>query len=285
MSSSGGSGPTPLPSPVPDILYGSGRLTPNLLKESVIQQLGTSTPEAIISGYCQEIEPWFPLISEPRLRTLVPQMWEYVSLDVTLLCLSIKLLTSTPSSSSEAEYSHDDLQSLYLYVKSSLSATEGLGMNSLLLVQSRILVTLFEAAHGFYPAAYISIGTTVRAVDALQSHPIGDFSLSQASDDGTKGDETLLTWGGILILDRYASRMSLSDFQISMSDHSVQIHNYRVRVSPLSYAAKIPSPPRPPQARVVPDSQTQSRTIMSNLPPFSPLRSLVSPRSGPHHPK
>jgi len=78
-------------------------------------------------------------------------------------------------------------------------------MNSLLIVQSRILVTLFEVAHGLYPAAYISIGTTVRAVDAFQVRPEGGFAPSKVLDGGAKGDEMLLIWGGILILDRYIS--------------------------------------------------------------------------------
>jgi len=29
------------------------------------------------------------------------------------------------------------------------------GVNSFLIIQSRLLVTLFEVAHGFYPAAYV----------------------------------------------------------------------------------------------------------------------------------
>lgn len=205
MSSPGGSGSTPSPSPMPGVLYGSTNLTPSHLKASIIEKFGTTTPETTVPAYCREIEPWFPLISLPRLWTQLPQTWEEVPLDVAFLCLSITLLTSTPTSSLEAEESHDDLKSLYLYIKSSLSATEGLGMNSLLIVQSRILVTLFEVAHGLYPAAYISIGTTARAVDALQVHPEGGFAPSKDLDGGAKGDETLLTWGGILILDRYIS--------------------------------------------------------------------------------
>jgi hypothetical protein len=64
------------------------------------------------------------------------------------------------------------------------------------------LVTLFEAAHGFYPAAYISIGTTVRAADALEIHPGIDDSPSHSLDDGATREETVLTWCGVLILDR-----------------------------------------------------------------------------------
>lgn len=63
-------------------------------------------------------------------------------------------------------------------------------------------MTLFEVAHGFYPAAYISMGATVRAVDAFEIHPVADASHSDPLPDRAKREETALTWCGILILDR-----------------------------------------------------------------------------------
>lgn len=93
-------------------------------------------------------------------------------------------------------------------MKTWVSTTEGLGLNSPVLVQSRILVTLYEVAHGMYPAAYISIGATVRAADALVFHPeSGDRSQSQspeAAADVINQEDSVLIWCGILILDRYA---------------------------------------------------------------------------------
>lgn len=89
---------------------------------------------------------------------------------------------------------------MYLYTKCIIASVEGLGINSSLVVQSRILVTLFEVAHGFYPAAYISIGATVRAADALEIHPGADDWPSL--DDAAKREETVLIWCGVLILDR-----------------------------------------------------------------------------------
>lgn len=69
-------------------------------------------------------------------------------------------------------------------------------------------MTLFEVAHGFYPAAYISLGATVRAADALEVHPVIDISPLHHSNDETKRIETVLTWCGILILDRQVSLSS-----------------------------------------------------------------------------
>ncbi|RFU34735.1 hypothetical protein B7463_g1620, partial [Scytalidium lignicola] len=197
------SGPTPSPSPRPEIFLGSGTFTPTHLKDAIIQKLMPLTPEDTLSAYCREIEPWFPIISISRLQSRLPSTWDKAPLDVALLCLSIILLTTTPPASPEDDNNLSKFKSLYLYTKSSIGSTEGLGINSFLIVQSRILVTLFEVAHGFHPAAYISIGATVRAAEALGVRPEVDASPSHSLDDEAKGEETVLTWCGILALDRY----------------------------------------------------------------------------------
>lgn len=194
------SGPTPSPSLRPEIFLCSGAFTASQLKDSIIHKL--LTPADTLSAYCRSIEPWFPIVSIPRLRSRLTPTWDEVPLDVALLCLSIILLTTTPPASPEENDDPSEFKSLYLYTKSSITSTEGLGINSFLVVQSRILVTLFEVAHGFYPAAYISIGATVRATDALEIHPGADASPAHSLDDGTKREETVLIWCGVLILDR-----------------------------------------------------------------------------------
>jgi hypothetical protein len=189
--------PTPSPSPGPGISLDSRVFTTGHLKDAVIQKLAQLTPEDVFALYCREIVPWFPVILVSTLRNQLPLTWDKAPLDVALLCLAIVLLTATPPSSLEDDDNSIDFKSLYFHTKSHITLAEGLGFNSLLLVQSRILVTLFEIAHGFYPAAYISIGATVRSADALEAH-IGP-------DDKPTREDTALIWCGIFVLDRYAS--------------------------------------------------------------------------------
>ncbi|EXJ82580.1 hypothetical protein A1O3_06393 [Capronia epimyces CBS 606.96] len=176
---------------------------------------GLLTLKDSLSAYCREIEPWFHVISIPRLQSQLPQTWEEVSVDVVLLCLSIALLTTPPPSPSSPVAENGDgngngpwgFQTLYCQVKNWISSTEALGLNSCQLVQARILVTLYEVAHGLYPAAYISIGATVNAADALTVHPgagaAAQYPHAPGTDDETKREDGVLIWGGILILDRY----------------------------------------------------------------------------------
>jgi hypothetical protein len=196
------SGLTPPPSPKPEILLGSGLSTPTQLKDAIIQKLGPVKVEDALSDYDRAIGPWFPIVSISKLRSQLPPTWDEAPLDVVILCLAISLLTTTPPFSPGDDNDPSGFKSLYLYTKSSITSTEGLGVNSFLIVQSRILVTLFEVAHGFYPAAYISIGATVRAADALEIHPGANSSTSYSLDDEAKRQETIVTWCGILVLDR-----------------------------------------------------------------------------------
>jgi hypothetical protein len=196
------SGPTPSPSPRPEVFPSAWLVTPGTLKNALIQKLEPLTPENMLSTYAREIEPWFPIVSIPMLSSLLAPTWEEITLDVAILSLSILLLTTHPPSSPDDNHDSSEFKSLYLCTKSILASTEGLGINSFSVVKSRILVTLFEVAHGLYPAAYISIGATVRAADALELHPVDGSSPPDFSEDGANREEQILTWCGILVLDR-----------------------------------------------------------------------------------
>ncbi|KAK5052757.1 hypothetical protein LTR84_002623 [Exophiala bonariae] len=193
-------GPTQCQSPASETFAALEPVTAKTLKDAVIQKLGPFTPESAVSAYRRAVEPWFPVISE--LGSRVPATCDETSLDVALLCLSILLFTTSPSSTTMNDDITSGLEILYLQTKSSLAFAEGLGLNSVQIVQSRILLTLFEASHGFYPAAYISIGATLRAADALEVHPIEDAVQPYCSNEAITYEETVLMWCGILVLDR-----------------------------------------------------------------------------------
>lgn len=191
-------------SPMSEISLGSGELTASSLKHAIIQRFGPLTLDDSVSAYRRGIEPWFPIISIPMLqRSRLSPTWEEISLDVALLCLSVILLTTSPPLAPENGSGPREFKSLYCHVKNSISSTEVLGLNSFQIVQSRILVTLYEVAHGLYPAAYISIGATINAADALVVHPGAGAQSSHATEDEAAREDSVLIWCGILVLDRY----------------------------------------------------------------------------------
>lgn len=201
------SGPTgsSSPSPLAGALKYTGLLTPDDVKSSIVQKLESSTP-TLIQLYCDSIETWFPILSTSRIRNEVPSTWEEASVDVALLYLSILLVSTQPDVDEDPvtgiEVPSPGFTSLYLHTKSCLSLVEGFGVNSFQVIQSRILLTLFEVAHGLYPAAYISIGAAIRALDALDILWGADNLAAESLDDAVKQEYKILTWCGILILDR-----------------------------------------------------------------------------------
>lgn len=191
------------PFPRPEFHPGCLAITLNQLRHSIVQSLEPLTPEDILSAYCRAIEPWFPIVACSHLRRSLPSTWDSVHLDVALLCLSLLLLTTTPPVSAEDDNNPSKFKSLYLHMKSSLSLAEGLGVHSFLVLQTRTLVALFEAMHGLFPAACISIGATVRAAEAIEYQNGAQGSTSYASMSVQEKRHEALTMYGIIILDRY----------------------------------------------------------------------------------
>ncbi|GKZ48510.1 hypothetical protein AbraIFM66951_000581, partial [Aspergillus brasiliensis] len=180
-------------------------LSPDYIKDAIAKKL-TPAPSDIFVTYTKSIHPWFPIIPG-TLQDQLPESWNEASLDCTLLALCITLLCTFPPSSS-GDGTASGLQSAYLQVKSWIAVIEGLGITSLKIVQARTLITLFEVAHGFYPAAYISIGATVRAADALKIHASSSPVFSPFTTDESESEEAVLLGWAIRILDRYITIQS-----------------------------------------------------------------------------
>ena len=132
----------------------------------------------------------------------LPNTWNEANIDFTLLSLTIVLLSTTPEHQANNGGESIGFMSLYLSTKACSALVEGIGINSLLVVQSRLLIALFEAAHGFYPAAYVSIGATVRAAEALVVYGERDVPMIQSTAGDRENDELMITWRGVLIVDR-----------------------------------------------------------------------------------
>jgi len=184
---------------------------PGYIKAAILNQLGSTTPGNIFSKYNQSIHPWFPIFTQ-NFQHQLPQFWDEASLGCTLLAFCTGLLCTSPHCTSGDGNPQPDFQSTYLQAKSWIAEVEGLGINSAKIVQARILVTLFEVAHGFYPAAYISIAATVRAAHALRVHPCSQTSAFPSATNQEEAEETVLIECAIRILDRYTPSSILRNY-------------------------------------------------------------------------
>lgn len=245
-------------SPTTELFLGSGVCTSSSLKDAIMQKFGPHIIEESLSAYHREVEPWFPIISIPRLQSRLAQTGEGFPLEVAVLCVSIILLTTPPPPCLDNDNDLVEFKLLYFHVKRLISSTEALGLNSFHIIQSRILVTLYEIAHGLYPAAYLSIGAAISAADALVVYPGVGPQSPHIPDAETKREDSVLIWCGILVLDRYALlRLNAHVPTISQSSPmliSFQLHSCRVRPSSIPDSFKNFDAPGSSQASSVPNA-------------------------------
>jgi hypothetical protein len=93
-------------------------------------------------------------------------------------------------------------RSLYALVKSSIALIQAAYEASLELLQSQVLVKLFEVSHGTYPAAHdTNIANTIRA---LASTSYGRLHLWENNHEGglVATEEVARIWQAVVILNR-----------------------------------------------------------------------------------
>lgn len=78
------------------------------------------------------------------------------------------------------------------------------GMNSLAMLQGRLLLTTFEIGHAIYPSAYISAGANIQAAVALGASAASSADLSKSFPDPRIAEEARQTWRGVVVTNRSA---------------------------------------------------------------------------------
>ena len=144
--------------------------------------------------YFNGIHNWLPVVSRSEFYQCLPSLFVSPRAELSLLCLSMALVNLFPPS----EDIHSDegkFDMLYTLLKTSIARLEAADINSLEVVQGRLLVTLFELGHGLN-GAYISIAALSRAAAAIGVHE------SINAPQSAKSEERLRVWWGIVMLDR-----------------------------------------------------------------------------------
>jgi hypothetical protein len=153
--------------------------------------------------YFRSIHLWFPIVSEIPYHEKISKIYETPSAEYSLLSLSMALITTLPP---EKETS-DRFTTLYMLVKSAIAMAEAANLHSLEIVQSRLLVSLFEFGHAIEPAAFISLAATARAAVAIGLNKEINKPCSDNLVPCSKREEGNLVWWGIVMIDRYALQL------------------------------------------------------------------------------
>jgi hypothetical protein len=144
--------------------------------------------------YFTTIHPWFPFLSRKSFNERLLSPFNSRGLDVTALFASIKLVCSVPGGKIVCT-------NAYTSIKCFLIEAEVAGLLSIRILQSWILLCLYEYSHAIFPAAYVSIGTCARYATALGLNG-AEIKIQQRISHSIEAEERVRAWWAILILDR-----------------------------------------------------------------------------------
>ncbi|RFU82154.1 fungal specific transcription factor [Trichoderma arundinaceum] len=158
--------------------------------------MGRETPLRIATEYYQLVHPWLPIISKRKvyerlLSPLVP-----IRVDVAFLLLCMSLLASSYKEIEDPDGSLEYRAAVQYFTEIQRS-----GIVTPEVLQGCILLAIYEWGHAIYPAAEISIGTSLRYALSLG---MGWNKTTQGALDSTWADEEeeRRTWWAIYVIER-----------------------------------------------------------------------------------
>lgn len=118
------------------------------------------------------------ILSQKKFYERLPSLFTSTDPGFITLCLCMHLLQQTPSPLAASMIS-----SLYALAKTGISHLENLHCYSIDIIQSMLLIALYEVGHGIYPAVSISMASCARAARNLGLHKIRSEPLSKSGGD------------------------------------------------------------------------------------------------------
>lgn len=228
---------------------------------------------AVISDFFTAVHSWMPIISKRRFtRDMVNPLWE-TGPDGALLFLCMKLML-TRTQEFESPINH-----IYLTAKRFLSLMENSGMASISVLQSYVLVTMYELAQAIYPGAWMTAGASVRYGQLLgiDEHPGGPVLLDRPQS-WIEVEERKRTWWAVLILDRvvasggqgraFASEDPASDTDLPCDTNAWDEGD--MVPSPTLGASSTYDEPRSPFARLCQASILLGKVVRHHYKPLAP---------------
>ncbi|KAL6792854.1 fungal-specific transcription factor domain-containing protein [Trichoderma sp. SZMC 28012] len=150
---------------------------------------------ALCEEYLKTVHKWLPIVSRKRLLNELNS--DSAEVDG---CLAIFLLCIKAFSTKDGECAKTS--SWYLLARSLCSEAESAGFVSLRLVQSLVLLAVYELSHAIYPGAYLTLGRASRLGILLGIHDRKNNQLFKPAETWTLREEQRRTSWAIFLLDR-----------------------------------------------------------------------------------
>lgn len=159
-----------------------------------------TNPADVFAEYCSTVGMWLPIISRCENRPNFVALSLQTPPDIMLLLLSMFLVLQQPSSQMDSSRMRTVLYTKTKQLFTSITSTVGLNMK---ILQSGLLIAIYEYGHGLSQSAYLSIGMCLR-----MGHALGwpdKFVMKHGSYENTTAlEEELRVWWAIVMFERYA---------------------------------------------------------------------------------
>lgn len=146
--------------------------------------------------YFSGVHKWLPLLSLKGCSDNILDLGPGSNIGTVLLALSMKLSTS-PLGPME-----HGLSQLYQETKDLSTKVENCGLLSLQLLQSVVLLAIYEVGHAIHPSAHLSVSRAARLGILLGLHNRNKVCTISKPETWTSREEERRTWWAVLILDR-----------------------------------------------------------------------------------
>ncbi|KAK6431123.1 hypothetical protein LTR95_012718 [Oleoguttula sp. CCFEE 5521] len=171
------------------------------LPQSALQALGSSAQlREMIEHYFRTIHLHLPIVSHIRLYQHIANPLHEPGADMALLFLAMKLVVLNVSEGLAARDA-----GLYGEVKALHAFVESQNGFSIQLLQSALLIALYEIGHAIYPAAYLTVGHCARLGYAMGLHTRDAPEMLARSATWTEQEERRRVWWAIVIVDRFVN--------------------------------------------------------------------------------
>lgn len=157
------------------------------LKEQLVSIIGDDVKVQCTSiKYLNSIHTWFPLVSSANNPADAERIFEDENPEFALLAACMLLLVTMPEKDGLSKW----MNAVYMVVKGAFGLLGGEA--SLVFLQAKLLLALFEVGHGMTSASFITVGALAREV----------VVFGNIGANAKEADEVELVWRGMLILDR-----------------------------------------------------------------------------------
>ncbi|KAI1414144.1 hypothetical protein F5Y13DRAFT_22598 [Hypoxylon sp. FL1857] len=152
----------------------------------------------VYEKYFSTIHQWLPILSKKRVRYHMAQNGSIPDSAAHLLFLCMKLVSEPPQQEVSAR-----ADKTYMRVLETLLKVENSRLPCLQLLQSVILISVYEISHAIYPAAYLRVGHASRLCIMMGFHDRKHATqLFKDPVTWTAREEERRAWWAVFCLDR-----------------------------------------------------------------------------------